>query len=358
MVSTVCASLIKFIVPVTAAVGLYLLMGGSLTILNFAGFLVIATKMTEPALTVVSSISALRGMSLSGERLDKVMTTPDPSGTDKTSCGESYTFDDVSFHYSEGHDVIHNACFETPAGALTALIGPSGSGKSTLLRLMARFWDHQKGQIRMEGKDLRSIAPESLLAQVSMVMQNAYLFRGTIRENLCFGNEAITEQQMIDACQKARCHDFISALPEGYQTVDQWLHAHGAMSRLAVGDDDAALDNISRHDLGSKAGIDGLDVHIIIGQFTGRIDNILHFPDDGKGDGGDVQVVDAPVAVAQKGAGTAIHCTDHALLRFLLEPAIDIIGQQFRILSEHPPVILPGDLQIVANLLMGCTLDV
>lgn len=217
--STVCASLIKFIVPVTAAVGLYLLMGGSLTILNFAGFLVIATKMTEPALTVVSSISALRGMSLSGERLDKVMTTPDPSGTDKTSCGESYTFDDVSFHYSEGHDVIHNACFETPAGALTALIGPSGSGKSTLLRLMARFWDHQKGQIRMEGKDLRSIAPESLLAQVSMVMQNAYLFRGTIRENLCFGNEAITEQQMIDACQKARCHDFISALPEGYDTV-------------------------------------------------------------------------------------------------------------------------------------------
>lgn len=79
-------------------------MGGSLTILNFAGFLVIATKMTEPALTVVSSISALRGMSLSGERLDKVMTTPDPSGTDKTSCGESYTFDDVSFHYSEGHE--------------------------------------------------------------------------------------------------------------------------------------------------------------------------------------------------------------------------------------------------------------
>ena len=99
------------------------------------------------------------------------------------------------------------------------ICGASGSGKSTLLRLMARFWDHQKGQIRMEGKDLRSIAPESLLAQVSMVMQNAYLFRGTIRENLCFGNEAITEQQMIDACQKARCHDFISALPEGYDTV-------------------------------------------------------------------------------------------------------------------------------------------
>ena len=217
--STLCASLVKFVVPVTATVGLYLLMGGSLTILDFAGFLVIATKLTEPALTLVSSISALRGMALSGERLDKVMTMPDPSGEDKISHGDSYAFDSVSFHYAADSNVIHGVSFETPAGALTALVGPSGSGKSTLLRLMARFWDYQQGQVRFAGKELRSIAPESLLSQVSMVMQNAYLFRGTIRENLCFGNECITEQQMLDACRKARCHDFVSALPEGYDTV-------------------------------------------------------------------------------------------------------------------------------------------
>ena len=217
--STLCASLVKFVVPVTATVGLYLLMGGSLTILDFAGFLVIATKLTEPALTLVSSISALRGMALSGERLDEVMTMPDPSGEDKISHGDSYAFDSVSFHYAADSNVIHGVSFETPAGALTALVGPSGSGKSTLLRLMARFWDYQQGQVRFAGKELRSIAPESLLSQVSMVMQNAYLFRGTIRENLCFGNECITEQQMLDACRKARCHDFISALPEGYDTV-------------------------------------------------------------------------------------------------------------------------------------------
>ncbi len=217
--STLCASLVKFVVPVTATVGLYLLMGGSLTILDFAGFLVIATKLTEPALTLVSSISALRGMALSGERLDKVMTMPDPFGEDKISHGDSYAFDSVSFHYVADSNVIHGVSFETPAGALTALVGPSGSGKSTLLRLMARFWDYQQGQVRFAGKELRSIAPESLLSQVSMVMQNAYLFRGTIRENLCFGNECITEQQMLDACRKARCHDFVSALPEGYDTV-------------------------------------------------------------------------------------------------------------------------------------------
>ena len=116
-------------------------------------------------------------------------------------------------------DVIQNVSFETPAGSLTALVGPSGSGKSTLLRLMARFWNYQKGHIRMEGMDLREIWPDSLLAQISMVMQNAYLFRGSIRENLCFGNEKISEERMVEACQKACCHEFISALPEGYDTV-------------------------------------------------------------------------------------------------------------------------------------------
>mgnify|MGYP000724296229 CR=1 FL=1 len=71
----------------------------------------------------------------------------------------------------------------------------------------------------MEGMDLREIWPDSLLAQISMVMQNAYLFRGSIRENLCFGNEKISEERMVEACQKACCHEFISALPEGYDTV-------------------------------------------------------------------------------------------------------------------------------------------
>ena len=91
-------------------------------------------------------------MALSGERLDKVMTMPDPSGEDKISHGDSYAFDSVSFHYAADSNVIHGVSFETPAGALTALVGPSGSGKSTLLRLMARFWDYQQGQVRFAGK--------------------------------------------------------------------------------------------------------------------------------------------------------------------------------------------------------------
>lgn len=217
--STLCSSLVKFIVPVTAAVGLYLLIGGTLSVLDFAGFLVLATKLVEAELMVVTSISALRGMLPSGERLDKVMTTDDPTGEQRIETGNSYSFENVSFHYAKGQEIIQGVSFDTPSGFLTALVGPSGSGKSTLLRLMARFWDYQTGHIWMDGKDIREVQTDSLLSNISMVMQNAYLFRGTIRDNLCFGNESITEEQMIKACKQARCHDFISALPEGYDTV-------------------------------------------------------------------------------------------------------------------------------------------
>lgn len=217
--SALCASLVKFIVPVTASAGLYLLMGGSLGILDFAGYLVLATKLTEPVLMIVTSISALRGMLPSGERLDKVMTAEEPSGSAGVERGTEYQFEQVTFGYGEGQEVLKNISCRTPEGSLTALVGPSGSGKSTMLRLMARFWDCQSGRIRMNGQDIKEIHPDSLLSQVSMVMQSAYLFRGTIRENLCFGNEAVTEEEMREACRKARCDAFIMELPENYDTV-------------------------------------------------------------------------------------------------------------------------------------------
>ena len=107
----------------------------------------------------------------SGERLDKVMTTDEPSGTEKIEEGTSYQFENVSFGYGEDTDVIKDVSFTTPSGSLTALVGPSGSGKSTLLRLMARFWDYQSGHIRMDGKDIKETQPDSLLSYISMVMQ-------------------------------------------------------------------------------------------------------------------------------------------------------------------------------------------
>ena len=217
--STLCASLVKFVVPVTATVGLYLLMGGSLTILDFAGFLVIATKLTEPALTLVSSISALRGMALSGERLDKVMTMPDPSGEDKISHGDSYAFDSVSFHYAADSNVIHGVSFETPVGALTALVGPSGGGKSTAARLAARFWDIAEGTVRLGGVDVSTVDGEALLKNYAIVFQDVVLFADTVMENIRLGKRDATDEEVLAAAKAAQCDAFVSKLPEGYHTL-------------------------------------------------------------------------------------------------------------------------------------------
>ena len=133
------------------------------------------------------------------------------------NCG--ITLEHMTFGYEVGCDILHDINTTFDAGKKYAIVGASGSGKSTLLRLMARFWDYQMGHIRMEKRDIREIRTDSLLAQISMVMQNAYLFHGSLRENLCFGNETISEERMVEACRRACCHEFISALPEGYDTM-------------------------------------------------------------------------------------------------------------------------------------------
>ena len=103
--------------------------------------------------------------------------------------------------------------------ASTAIVGPSCSGKTTICSLLVRFYDPQKGCIRIGGHDLRELTCDSLLSNISMVFQNVYLFNDTIRANICFGRPDATEEEMIAAAKKARCHDFIMALPNGYDTV-------------------------------------------------------------------------------------------------------------------------------------------
>ena len=127
-------------------------------------------------------------------------------------------FQNVNFGYDE-RQVLKNVSFTIPEGSSTAIVGPSGSGKTTLCSLLARFYDPQGGSITLGGHDLREFTCDSLLRNLSMVFQNVYLFHDTVRANLLFGKPDATEEEMIAAAKKARCHDFILALPNGYDTV-------------------------------------------------------------------------------------------------------------------------------------------
>ncbi|MCR5337217.1 MAG: ABC transporter ATP-binding protein/permease [Lachnospiraceae bacterium] len=139
---------------------------------------------------------------------------------------ESYdiAFKNVDFSYSnavatENRKVLKNVSFEIPQGSTTAIVGPSGSGKTTICNLIARFYDVTNGSITLGGTDLKKYSLDSLLTNISMVFQNVYLFNDTVRANICFGREHVSEDEMIEAAKKARCHDFIMELPGGYDTV-------------------------------------------------------------------------------------------------------------------------------------------
>ena len=142
----------------------------------------------------------------------------DQDGKDITPTSYDITFQDVSFGYDK-RTVLHDVNFTIPQNTTTAIVGPSGSGKSTLCSLIARFYDVDAGKITLGETDIREFTCDSLLKNISMVFQNVYLFRDTIRNNIKFGSPNASEEQMIAAAKKARCHDFIMALPDGYDTV-------------------------------------------------------------------------------------------------------------------------------------------
>lgn len=131
-------------------------------------------------------------------------------------------FQNVDFSYREGKErrqVLHNVNLKIPEYSVAAIVGPSGSGKSTICNLIARFYDADSGSVRVGGHDVKEFTCDSLLSNISMVFQNVYLFHDTVRNNICFGKTDATEAEMVEAAKKARCHDFIMALPEGYDTV-------------------------------------------------------------------------------------------------------------------------------------------
>lgn len=142
----------------------------------------------------------------------------DQDGADIKLTSYDIEFKDVSFGYDD-RTILHDLNFTIPQSTTTAIVGPSGGGKTTLCNLIARFYDVNSGTITLGGTDIRAFTCDSLLRNISMVFQNVYLFRDTIKNNIKFGRPDAADEQIIAAAKAARCHDFIMALPDGYDTV-------------------------------------------------------------------------------------------------------------------------------------------
>ncbi len=125
----------------------------------------------------------------------------------------------VSFAYKRGHEVLKNLNFAVAPGETVALVGHSGAGKSTLISLLLRFYDPQQGQILIDGRNIRQFTLKSLRDQMTIVLQEAMLFRQTVRENIAFGKAGATEEEIVAAAKMAEAHDFIMQMPEGYDTL-------------------------------------------------------------------------------------------------------------------------------------------
>lgn len=195
-----------------------------------------AITVAQAALAVMLSISMvgslaklevfsenMRQVKFTIENLEEFLEMPElPEPTERAEIKHTdVELKDVHFSYTGDtkDEVLHGVNLKLSEGSFTALVGPSGSGKTTICSLIARFYDPQSGSITVGGHDLRKFTYDSLLSNISMVFQNVYLFNDTIRANILFGKPDATEEEMIEAAQKARCHDFIMTLPNGYDTV-------------------------------------------------------------------------------------------------------------------------------------------
>lgn len=152
--------------------------------------------------------------------LEEVLDIPEISdGTLEVMKNNDIVFDKVNFAYDKRNPVLKDLSFTISQGSRTAIVGPSGSGKTTIINLISRFYDVDSGEIRLGNKDIRDYKVESLLKNLSLVFQDVYLFRDTIENNIRFANPDASHEEVVEVAKKARCHNFIMELPDGYNTM-------------------------------------------------------------------------------------------------------------------------------------------
>ena len=203
-----------------ALVGSMRLITGELSLVTFFLFLLVVSRIYEPMSFSLQNLAAMNSLQVNIDRMNEINESPSQSGEATFSPkGYDIAFDHVGFAYNSGETVLKDVSFTAKQGEVTALIGPSGGGKSTAAKLAARFWDIDRGRITVGGVDVSKVDPEKLLTAYSIVFQDVTLFNNTVMENIRIGRKDATDAEVMQAAKEAMCDEFISKLPQGYQTV-------------------------------------------------------------------------------------------------------------------------------------------
>lgn len=204
---------------VTGAVGFV----GTMTVGKLTSFLSFSNQYTKPFNEISGVFAELQNAVASAQRVFNVLDeteVPDDSDKEKiTGCNGSLSFENVRFSYNPEVELIKNFTLNVNSGQKVAIVGPTGCGKSTIINLLLRFYDIDSGKIIVSGKDVNSITRDSLRSQFGMVLQETWIFTGTVAENISYGMPEATREQVIEAAKAVYAHGFIKRLPNGYDTV-------------------------------------------------------------------------------------------------------------------------------------------
>ncbi|WP_071396186.1 ABC transporter ATP-binding protein [Bacillus tuaregi] len=209
---------------VVAAVGGVLAIRGDVTIGTIVIFTEYARQFTRPLNDLANQFNTLLSAVAGAERVFEILeqeveSVDEGKAVSLTNVQGEIEFCNVTFSYKEGSQTIRNVTFTASKGETIALVGPTGAGKSTIINLLSRFYDAESGNILIDGHEIKSVTRESLRRSMAFVLQDSYLFEGTIRENIRFGRLNATDEEVIEAAQAANAHSFIMKLPNQYDTI-------------------------------------------------------------------------------------------------------------------------------------------
>lgn len=212
--------LLKLGMTTVIVYGAWLLSRGELSAFDYMVFLVVSAMVYNPVEDVCMHIAVLTFLDVRIKRMKEITAMPEQGGSADTQISNyDIVFNHVSFSYEKGKQVLHDVSFTARQGEVTALVGPSGGGKTTAAKLAARFWDIDSGEIMLGGKDISQIDPEKLLRNYAVVFQDVLLFNASITDNIRIGRRNATDEEIKHVARLARCDEFISRMPQGYDTI-------------------------------------------------------------------------------------------------------------------------------------------